>query len=120
MTIVFTRLFTGRDAQSHFEDLPIELLPVEYAQISLPIPVNQALFGVTHDVEEIGWHNTTLRQYIIILKGSMEIEVGSGECKIFEAGDVLLAEDTTGSGHVTRSLSREAVQYIILPVMKEG
>jgi uncharacterized cupin superfamily protein len=48
------------------------------------------------------WHNAPRRQYVIMLSGQMEIQVGDGTVKRFGAGDVLLAEDLTGRGHTTR------------------
>jgi hypothetical protein len=36
--------------------------------------------------------------------GGVEIEVGSGARRRLYAGDVLLAEDTTGRGHCSRAI----------------
>ena len=35
----------------------------------------------------------------------MEIEVGDGSKRILRGGDVLLAEDTTGKGHISRAVA---------------
>ena len=48
------------------------------------------------------WHNAPRRQYIITLSGSAEIVIGDGTVKAFGPGDVLLADDLTGQGHITR------------------
>jgi hypothetical protein len=48
------------------------------------------------------WHNAPLRQYVVTLTGWWEIEVSDGEVRRFGPGSVLLAEDTTGKGHVNR------------------
>ena len=50
------------------------------------------------------WHNAPRRQLIASLNGHVEAHVGSGERRRFGPGDVLLAEDTRGRGHCTRSL----------------
>jgi quercetin dioxygenase-like cupin family protein len=54
------------------------------------------------------WHNAPQRQYILLLSGGgAEVEIGDGSKRRFEAGDILLVEDTTGQGHITRSTSDE-------------
>ena len=39
---------------------------------------------------------------------SVDIEVGSGETRRFGPGTILLAEDLTGQGHISRSVDGEA------------
>jgi len=41
---------------------------------------------------------------IVQIDGRVELEVSDGEKRVFGPGSVLLLEDTTGKGHVTRSL----------------
>ena len=50
----------------------------------------------------MGWHNTPKRHCIIILSGEVELTVGDGTERRLGPGDVLLAEDVTGRGHLTR------------------
>ena len=38
------------------------------------------------------------------LDGPVEITVGSGEKRIFGPGEVFLAEDTDGQGHISRAV----------------
>lgn len=112
----YTRLFTGPNNQSYFEDshVPLESIPI--GQISSPIPVKNIFFGKLTDVKEVGWHNPPCRQYVIMLQGSMEIETGDGTKRIFHEGDILLAEDTTGQGHITRAASEGPRKYLAIPL----
>ena len=55
----------------------------------------------------LDFHNAPRRQYVINLVGGVEIEVGDGSKRILRAGDVLLAEDTEGQGHISRALNDE-------------
>jgi hypothetical protein len=57
-------------------------------------------------------HTAPKEQYIIYLKGTAEIEVTSGEKRIFGPGDILLVTDTTGKGHKTTILT-EGVSLVI-------
>ena len=50
----------------------------------------------------LDWHCAPRRQYSISLSGLAEIEVGDGTVARVGPGDVVLAEDLTGQGHVTR------------------
>jgi hypothetical protein len=40
------------------------------------------------------------RRWVITLAGSVDIELGDGTRETFLPGDVFLAEDTTGQGHI--------------------
>ncbi|GIT02568.1 MAG: hypothetical protein CM1200mP27_11930 [Chloroflexota bacterium] len=46
----------------------------------------------------------TLRdaQNLFVLAGQMEVSVKDGTTRVFNPGDVLLAEDMTGQGHLNR------------------
>ena len=53
------------------------------------------------------WHNVVCREYVVTLEGKAEIEVSSGDKRLFGKGDVLLAEDVSGSGHKTRVIGKK-------------
>jgi uncharacterized cupin superfamily protein len=111
-----TRLFTGSDLQSHFQETEIELLDAPIGKITAGIKSGEIIFGEIEDVQEISWHNPPCKQYVIMLKGAMEIEVGDGTRRIFREGDILLSEDTTGQGHITRAASEGIRRYLVIPL----
>jgi len=53
------------------------------------------------------WHPCVTNQLAIALAGEMEMEVGGGggAIEVFHAGDICLAEDRTGEGHMGVSRS---------------
>ena len=53
-------------------------------------------------------------QYIIYLDGKVEIEASGGETKVFQGGDVLLAADLTGAGHLSRVLQEGRSLVIVV------
>jgi quercetin dioxygenase-like cupin family protein len=55
------------------------------------------------------WHPAPRKQFLIVLKGSMEVEAQDGERKTFEPGSVLLVDDTGGRGHRTGALGKQEV-----------
>jgi hypothetical protein len=112
----YIRLYSGDDGQSHFEELSMDLIDAPIGKISPSFNVSDAIFGYVEDASEISWHNPPQKQYIILLKGAMEIEVGSGATQLFNEGDILLAEDTEGQGHITRAASDCPRHYLALPL----
>ena len=49
-------------------------------------------------------HNAPRRQLIFLASGLLELESSEGERLLCRPGDLIFAEDTTGKGHLTRSL----------------
>lgn len=105
----YKRLFTGADGQSHFEDAKLE---------ANSFPTTSVIFGDATDIQEITWHHPPAPQFVIMLQGAMEIEVGDGTKRVFNPGDILLAADTTGQGHITRAASSGKRTYMVVPVVK--
>lgn len=71
---------------------------------SEPYSVKEMLFrdfdaNLTYD-----FHCAPRPQYIIYLEGEVEVETSGGDKKILKAGDILFANDTSGEGHITRTL----------------
>ena len=67
----------------------------------------------------LDWHCAPRQQYSISLSGAAEIEVGDGTVARIEPGDVVLAEDLTGRGHVTRVVGTEPRLYAIGSLTEE-
>ncbi len=70
--------------------------------------------GTFHD-----WHVAMRRQYAITLAGEEEIEVAGGQKVHFGPGDIELAEDTTGKGHLSRTIGKVDHLTVMLPVADE-
>lgn len=98
------RIYTGPDGQSHFEDLGIPLLPGAYGVQSEPLPTGGVIFRETPADGNLDFHPAPRRQFVITLSGMGEIVCGDGTRRRFGPGDVMLAEDTTGQGHITREV----------------
>jgi len=103
-----TRLYTGKDGHSHFEQIEVEIGKIQPGE---GIIFREELPGHVQD-----WHPAPRRQYVITLSGQGEIELGDGTKRRFGPGDVMLADDTTGRGHITRVVSSERRRYVMIPV----
>ena len=100
-----TRLYTGTDGESHFEDLDIPLHPGgPIGDLSRTFKATGVIFRETPADYDYSWHNAPCRQFVLMLDGSVEIEVGDGSRRTLRSGDILLAEDTTGRGHISRAV----------------
>ncbi len=105
-TMKVTRIYTGSDNQSHFEDV---LVPMkDTGKIGFMSEISKAtgvVFRETGGDYNYDFHTAPRRQYVVNLEGEVEIEVGDGSKRILRAGDILLAEDTTGQGHISRAVA---------------
>lgn len=103
-----TRLYTGADGESHFEDIEIALEDAgNIGELSELEETTGIIFRETGADYDYDWHNAPRRQYIIMLEGAVDVEVGDGTVRRFGTGDVLLAEDTTGRGHISRAVDNQ-------------
>ena len=102
-----TRLYDGSDGKSHFEDIDIPLIEGKPGERrSELIEATGIILRETSGEFNIDWHNAPRRQLVITLAGEGEIMVGDGTTRRFGPGDIMLAEDTTGQGHITRAVDK--------------
>ena len=106
-----TRMYKGDDGQSHFEELEAPQRETRVGAISEWLDAEAILFRRVSDDLFLDWHNADSRVLIVILTGALEVVVGEGEKRRFEAGDMVLAEDVDGPGHQTRDVEwpRESI-----------
>ena len=108
------------NGQSRFTDIDISLNPMEPLEgasglrASAPFSAEQCFF-FSCPVCVMEQHVAARRQLGIILSGEMEIETSDGEARRFRPGDTFLADDTTGSGHISRVLAHLIVLYVPVP-----
>jgi hypothetical protein len=115
------RVYSGADGQSHLTQVPLAMKPfadVEgaYGQSTAMQTATGIAFRVSPPGYVLDWHCAPRRQYSISLSGTAEIEVGDGTVARVEPGDVVLAEDLTGQGHVTRVVGDQPRFYAIVPL----
>ena len=88
------KLFTGQDGNSHVlkgtmrEHERNDVVAIHFAE------------SPPHSVYD--WHTAPEAQYVITLSGTLEFTMRDGSTFILRPGDVLLAEDTTGTAHKWR------------------
>ncbi|HIG44523.1 MAG: hypothetical protein ABGY96_21535 [bacterium] len=111
------RVYTGNDNASHFEDIEITLK--DQGAVGRNSDLWRGKGVIFREVDgdyALDYHTAPRRQFVINLTGSVEIEVGDGSVRRLGPGDILLAEDTTGQGHISRAVNGESRRCLFVPL----
>ena len=111
------RIWTGQDGNSYFEEGAIDLAGGARGDLlSRKTSATSVSFQETASGGTFAWHDAPARQFVITLSGTLDFQTRSGEHFMIRPGDILLAEDTTGSGHSWRLVDDEPWRraYVIL------
>ena len=102
------KLYTGPDNASHVLEGTIDLKD--------RVDVVAIHFKETPAHSSYDWHTDPEPQYVITLSGTLEFHTRDGETFVLRPGDVLLAEDNTGSGHKWRLIDDQPWRraYVVL------
>ena len=84
------RLWTDDTGRSQFSEGHLDLPPTAVTTIHAE---ETAAHGA------LDWHVAPCRQYVVTLTGTLRFTTRDGGTFVLAPGDVLLAEDTAGSGH---------------------
>jgi hypothetical protein len=122
-TVSFTRLYTDANGVSHFSKEVLPLAPVAGGRgMEANLAVNrigdvkgvafaQLKAGATED-----WHIAPRRQFMVCVRGIVEITASDGQKERMTPGQFMLLEDTTGKGHITHAAGTEDHVALAVPV----
>ena len=110
------RIYTGPDNESHFEEKEIDFKFNGDMEVAETEPATGIYFRRSPTNHLNTFHPAPRRQYIITLSGEVELETGDGTIKRFGRGDIMLADDTAGRGHITRVVGSEPRVYVTIPL----
>ena len=108
----FCRMFAGEDGKSHIEELDLAQRP----DLTNMHGTKGVFFSITAPGHFMDWHHAPRRQYVITLSGRGEIELMGGQKVPLDPGHILLAEDTTGKGHISRGVGNEDRISLFIPL----
>src|SRR3974377_617632 len=107
--VTVLRIFADANGETHMEDVEITLQPRNLFKDNPPLCLSDNLAAswcnichVPMGMCEVGWHNPPQRLLVLWLTGEVEFETSDGDIRRLAAGSVVLAEDTTGKGHISR------------------
>ena len=110
-------IYADADGESHFRDVEIAWAQQGLGgRMSDRLPATGVIFRETGGDYALDWHNAPRRQYIVNLDAAVEITVSDGETRVIGAGEVILAEDVTGKGHISRAVSGAVRRSLFIPL----
>jgi hypothetical protein len=107
------RIVADETGASSFDDAVDVLIPSDFAPPAPPLGVSvpRRATSARFIAARAGWdsppHPAPSLQWVVILRGVVEVRTTDGALRRFGPGTVVHLEDTTGSGHATRVLPGE-------------
>jgi quercetin dioxygenase-like cupin family protein len=101
------QLYTDTDGHSYFKTGNVSEAVITQAE---SIRFQESPPGSVYD-----WHPAPTMQFVINLRGTLEFTTFKGETFTLKPGEVLIAQDTTGTGHKWRLLDSDPWQraYVV-------
>ncbi|MDD1660088.1 MAG: cupin domain-containing protein [Methanomicrobiales archaeon] len=120
--VTYHRIYSDIQGESHFDTVTVEQGLAQAAPPAAPFyvsadgPASKYRFYTF----EPGWigelHPCPTRQFLALMSGAVEMETTDGTVRRFGPGDLVLLEDTSGKGHVTRNISDGYSTFLVVPV----
>src|SRR5262252_9534691 len=100
------RLYTDEKGESYFATEEVEYVETTpFGRLFKRLPATGIIFREVPPIYDLDWHLAPRRQYIINLDNGVQITASDGETCVIGAGEVLLVEDTTGKGHLSKAIN---------------
>ena len=98
-------LYVDDKGESHWRDVEVEYAETTRAgRLSKRLAATGIIFREVQPDYDLDWHPAPRRQYIINLDAGVQITASDGEARKIGAGEVILVEDTSGKGHLSKAL----------------
>ncbi len=121
MGIRVHNLYCDADGESHWRDIQIDWAEEnEAGKLSKLQPAFGIIFRQTQAEHDRPWHPAPRRQYIINLDAGVELTASDGEARAIGAGEVILVEDVSGKGHLSKSINNQMRHSIFIPLEPEN
>jgi hypothetical protein len=121
-TLKIMRVYGGADGESHIDwfELPDVGTNIPGERLQSRLFATDVEIGESQPGSFIDWHGVSTPRLLIILTGQLEIGLGDGSKHILKGGDMVLAADTTGRGHTSRSIGTEIVRALTVRLPKDN
>lgn len=118
------RVWADEQGETHFKDLDLPEamapttagLPDMWSTDSMPAK-SFRLITTTPEAMARGWHPAPARQFVIVVKGTIAVEVSDGEVRRLDPGSMIFFEDVGGKGHLNRIVNDQPIllAFIVVP-----
>jgi len=109
-------IYVDAKGETHFRDIQVKWAEEkDFSKYSERLKATGIIFRETSGDYDLDWHPAPRRQYIINLDGGVQITASDGESRVIGAGEVILVEDTSGKGHLSKSVSGKMRHSIFVP-----
>jgi hypothetical protein len=110
-------LYEDANGISHFRDIEIEWVEEKnFSKLSKRLPATGIIFRETSGDYDLDWHPAPRRQYIVNLEGGVQITASDGEARVIGAGEIVLVEDITGKGHLSKAIAGKMRRSLFIPI----
>ncbi len=110
-------LYVDAQGESHFRDLQVEWAEERRgSKLSKRLPATGIIFRQVPPDYDLDWHPAPRRQYIVNLDAGVQITASDGESRVIGAGEVLLVEDVTGKGHLSKAVDGKLRHCLFIPL----
>jgi hypothetical protein len=108
-SVTYLRIYADAEGETHMEEVELALLPRAFFKGHPPLRLTDTLAAtgcnvcrVPAGMGVVDWHNPPGRELVIWLTGEVEFETSDGDVRRLAAGSIVLAEDRTDKGHISR------------------
>ena len=110
-------IYVDDAGETHWRDIEVEWVEERNgSKLSKRLPATGIIFRETAEDYDLSWHPAPRRQYIINLDAGVQLTASDGEARVIGAGEVVLVEDTTGKGHLSKSVNNQMRHSIFVPL----
>ena len=120
--VEYLRIFADAQGDSHFDTITVEQSlaigapPAAPFYVSGDKPASKYRFYSFQPGWVGDWHPCPARQFLALMSGAVEMETTDGTVRRLKPGDLVLLEDVSGRGHVTRNTGDGYATFLVVPV----
>eukprot|EP01091_Cochliopodium_minus_P014578 TRINITY_DN4974_c0_g1_i1.p1 TRINITY_DN4974_c0_g1~~TRINITY_DN4974_c0_g1_i1.p1 ORF type:complete len:137 (+),score=23.69 TRINITY_DN4974_c0_g1_i1:22-411(+) len=116
------RIYATEDGESHIDkDYYINIdKPHSLGTLSENFNVRDLVFRRTPASYDLSYHCAPCRQFIVCLDAGVQCTTSDGDTVIVNAGEILLMEDVTGKGHLSKAVDGKPRTSIFIPIVDKN
>ncbi|MCC7107181.1 MAG: hypothetical protein IT307_18770 [Chloroflexi bacterium] len=110
-------LYSDANGESHWRDIEVVWGQERRgARLSERFPATGVIFRQVKPGYDLDWHPAPRRQYIVNLDAGAKLTASAGESRVIGAGEVVLVEDVTGTGHLSQATGAKLRHCSFIPI----